>query len=55
MITLKEASKKLGLPYKRVSRWVRELGLGFKLGGWTVVLSEDDLKQLESRLNGSNH
>lgn len=55
MISLKEASEKLGVPYKRVSRWVRELGLGVKLGGWTIVLSDNDLKQLESRLNGPSN
>lgn len=55
MFSLNEAAVRLGLPYKRVSRWVRELGLGQKLGGWAVMLTIEDLKVLESKLNGQSN
>lgn len=55
MYSLGEVSRQLDLPYKRLTRWVRELGLGKKLGGWTVVLSSEDIAILESKLNGQNN
>lgn len=55
MFSLREASDRLGVPYKKVSRWVRELKLGTKLGQWAVMLTDDDIKKLESRLNGQSN
>lgn len=43
MHSLSEASKTLGVPYKKLSRWVRSLQLGRKFGSWVVILSDEDL------------
>lgn len=55
MYSISEASNLLGVPYKKLNRWVRLLNLGRKLGGWAVILYEDDLVKLKDHGNRNGH
>lgn len=50
--SVSEAAKELGVPYKRVCRWIKELGLGqkFGAGSWIIILSDDDLATLKKKV-----
>lgn len=55
MYSIGEAVRRLGCSDPWVRKWVRLLGLGQKVG-WAVVLSPDDIEQLEKKkatLNGN--
>lgn len=47
MYSISEASIELNVPYKKLSRWIRSLGLGKKFGSWVVILSDEDLMTLK--------
>ena len=47
MVSISELSEKWDIPYKRVNRWVREFGLGEKVG-WSVILTEEEARKLRS-------
>lgn len=49
MYSIGEVSKRLGIPEKRLYKWVRRDGLGQKVGfGW--VLFDKDVKKLSEKL-----
>ena len=47
LISIGDAASRLGRKYHWVHRWVKSRGLGQKVG-WGIVLTEDDLKVLET-------
>ena len=49
MISITELSQRWGVPYKRLSRWVREFNAGQKVG-WAVVLTEEEAEKLRTSL-----
>lgn len=50
MISISELSEELGIPYKRLNRWIHEFGLGQKVG-WAVILTEAEVEKLKQLLN----
>jgi len=49
MISVTELSQELGIPYKRLNRWIHEFGLGTKVG-WALILTEDEVEMLKQKL-----
>lgn len=44
MISIRQAAQEVGRPYSWVRYIVATRGLGQKIGGWAIVLSELDLE-----------
>lgn len=47
MVSISELSLRWGIPYKRLNRWVREFGIGSKVG-WAVILTDEEAENLKS-------
>lgn len=48
MYSIGEVAAMLGLKYNCVHRWVRQEGLGRKVG-WGIVLSDSDVEKLKGK------
>lgn len=49
MYSVSEVARKLGVPDKRLYRWIREEGVGTKVG-FAVILSDADIIVLRRRI-----
>lgn len=49
MVSISELSERWSIPYKRLNRWVREFGVGQKVG-WAVVLTDEEAEILRVQI-----